>query len=61
MFHKIAIGQGILRTLSKPKYVLPALGAAGVMAGAHTIASGLQKGREYKAGFDPGVFESGGH
>lgn len=37
------------------------LAGAGTVAGAATLSNGLKKGREYKAGFRPGVIETSGH
>ena len=51
-FAKHAAAQQLLRKMAG--YKLPLLAGAGLVAGAATIASGLKKGREYKAGFTPG-------
>ncbi len=51
-YEKIAAAQLLLRKLAG--YKVPLLVGAGLLAGAHTLHSGLQKGKEYKAGFQPG-------
>lgn len=51
-YAKVAAAQQLLRKLAG--YKLPLLVGGALVAGAHTLNSGLQKGREYKAGFQPG-------
>lgn len=53
-YEKIAAAQLLLRKMAG--YKVPLLVGAGLLAGAHTLRSGLSKGREYKAGFQPGYF-----
>ena len=63
MFSKLAYAQRVLRSLAAEKQAgamtIPLIaGGAALAAGAHTVGKGLGKGKQYKAGFQPGVFES---
>lgn len=60
MFKKLAYSQKVLRALSTEKragLTAPLVIGAALAGGAHTVHKGLQKGKEYKAGFAPGVAE----
>lgn len=56
MFNKIASAQYLLRRLQEKQAGLatPILAGAALVGGAHMLHKGLEKGREYKAGFQPG-------
>ncbi len=61
MFQKIAFAQELLRTMAGEKragVVAPLVAGAALAGGAATVAKGLKKGREYRAGFAHGVIES---
>jgi hypothetical protein len=55
-FNKIASAQQILRQLHEKQagYKLPLLAGAALIGGAHVLNKSVQKGQEYKAGFQPG-------
>ena len=55
-FRKIASAQQLLRSLAEKSagVMLPLAVGATAVGGYHTIRKGLQKGREYKQGFEPG-------
>ena len=57
MFHKLAQAQALLRTLHEKSAgaKVPLLAGAGIAAGVHGIHKTLEKSKEYKAGFYPGV------
>lgn len=56
MFNKIASAHELLRRLHEKRagILLPVAAGAALVGGAHTLRKGLEKGREYKAGFQPG-------
>jgi hypothetical protein len=56
MFHKIASAQELLRKLQEKQagIPLPVVAGAALLGGAHIMKKGLEKGHEYKAGFQPG-------
>jgi hypothetical protein len=59
MFKKLAFSQAVLRAMAKEAGIpLPMVAGAGLAAGAHVVSNGLKKGKEYKAGFAPGVAEN---
>lgn len=53
---KVAVAQALLRRLHEKQagIVAPLVVGGAAVLGAHTVGKGLQKGREYKAGFQPG-------
>lgn len=55
-FNKIAMAQDLLRRLVEKQagMMMPLVAGAALVGGAHVLHKGLQKGREYKAGFQPG-------
>ena len=61
MFSKLAYSQKVLRALAQEKkagVMLPIAAGAAAIGTAHAVKKSLHKGREYKAGFTPGIAES---
>lgn len=63
MFKKLAYSQRVLRALAggtekQAGIMLPLAIGAGVIGGAALLKKGLNKGKEFKAGFQPGVAET---
>lgn len=60
---KIALARKLLHALVEKKAgaMLPIVGGAALVGGAHILTKGVQKSREYKAGFQPAGYGSGGH
>ncbi len=55
-FTKIAAAQELLRQLhlKQAGLKLPLAAGAALVGGAHVLNKGIHKGRDYKAGFEPG-------
>lgn len=60
---KIALAKKILRALAEKRagIKLPLLAGAAAVGGAHVLSKGVQKAREYHAGFQPGGYGPGSH
>lgn len=60
---KHAFARRVLRALAEKKagIMLPLAAGAALVGGAHVVGKGLQKSREYKAGFQPGGYGPGSH
>lgn len=54
-FAKIAAAQALLRRLHEKQagIMLPLAAGAALVGGAHLLGKGINKGKEYKAGFRP--------
>lgn len=59
---KIALARRLLQKLAEKRagLMLPVMAGAALAGGAHVLGKGVQKSREYKAGFQPGGY-GGGH
>lgn len=60
---KVALARRLLRALGEKRagVMLPLAAGATLVGGAHVLGKGLQKGREYKAGFNPEMYAQGSH
>ena len=61
---KVALARRILLKLAAKKQagiMLPLAVGAAAVGGAHMLGKGIQKGKEYQAGFQPGALANGSH
>ena len=60
MSYKLAHAQALLRKMyEKRAMIVPLAVGAGLAAGAHITRKGMNKAKEYQAGFIPGVGSNG--
>lgn len=60
---KVALARQLLRALTEKRagIMLPVAAGATLVGGAHILGKGMQKAKEYKAGFEPGGYAPGSH
>jgi hypothetical protein len=59
---KVALARRLLQKMAEKKQagiMLPLAAGAALVGGAHIVGKGMNKAKEYKAGFQPGGY--GGH